>query len=167
MKISLKPVQLLFALMIVFFVSGNIYAQTGNFEDALKLAKEKNKKVIVDIYTDWCGWCVKMDKDAYGNNEIKQIIDDNFVMVKLDAESLNKIHYQGKSYTGEELAVKFEASGYPTTVFLSPDGDIIEYNYDKYKMKNLPGYFGAKEFKIVLEYIRDDKYKDTDLSSIL
>lgn len=154
-------------VIMLFLFSGLTNAQTKSFEESLKLAKEQNKKVIVDVYTDWCGWCVKMDRDSYGSTEIKDIINSNFILVKLDAESKSKINYNGKSYTGEELAAKFQASGYPTTVFLSSDGNIIEFNYDKYKMNNLPGYYNAKEFKKVLEYIRDEKYKDTDLSTIL
>jgi thioredoxin-related protein len=167
MQIFTKRPRVILAVIMLFFFCGIVHAQPLGFEESLKIAKEQNKKVIVDVYTDWCGWCHKMDRDAYSNKDIKEMILNDFVLIKLDAESTNKINYNGKSYTGEELAAKFQASGYPTTVFLSSDGNVIEFNYDKYKMNNLPGYYNAKEFKKVLEYIRDEKFKDTDLSTIL
>jgi thioredoxin-related protein len=157
-------------LFIVFFFvisAGSVSFAQLTFEEALAKAKLENKKVIVDIYTDWCGWCVKMDKDVYGNSEIKKIVEEKFIFVKLDAESKNKHTYSGKQYTEEELAAGFEATGYPTTVFLEPDGKLIEFKYDKSKMKNIPGYFKAGEFKKILEFIRDEKYKDTDLSTVI
>ncbi|HJY62843.1 MAG TPA: hypothetical protein VJ455_01700, partial [Ignavibacteria bacterium] len=75
--------------------------------------------------------------------------------------------YNGTEYTETDLALYFEAQGYPTTVFLEPEGKVIEYKYNNYIMKNLPGYFKADEFKKMLKYIRDGKYKNTDLSTIL
>jgi len=161
--IRVLTVSVLFLLMSAGSVS---FAQLS-FEDALAKAKSENKKLIVDIYTDWCGWCVKMDKDVYGNAEIKKIVEEKFIFVKLDAESKNKHTYSGKQYTEEELAAGFEATGYPTTVFLEPDGKLIEFNYDKSRLKNIPGYFKAGEFKKILEFIRDGKYKDTDLSTVI
>ena len=159
---------LLFVLFIAAF-TGNItavYAQSG-FNDALSRAKNENKRVIVDVYTDWCGWCKKMDTEVYGNTDIVKIIEENFIFVKLDAESSAKINYNGKQYSEQDLASYFEATGYPTTVFLEPDGKLIEFNYDSSKMKNIPGFFKASEFKKILNFIKDGKYKDSDLSKII
>jgi thioredoxin-related protein len=153
-------------LVISAFLNGTLFSDT-DFENALEKAKNSNKRVIVDIYTDWCGWCKKMDADVYGNSEIKKIIDENFVFVKLDAECNDKLSYFGVQYTEQELAAYFEATGYPTTVFLEPDGKLIEFKYDKFVMKNIPGYFKAKEFKKILNFIKDGKYKDSDLSKVI
>lgn len=142
----------------------NITYSQLSFEDALAKAKAENKRVIVDVYTDWCGWCKKMDKDVYGNKEIKKLVKENFVFVKLDAESSEIINYIGRKYTGEELALYFEATGYPTTVFLEPDGSIIKFKYDSVTMKNIPGYFKKSEFRKILNFFKDGKYKDSDLS---
>ena len=166
MKIYFKIILPVFIAFILIFVkTSNVRA--GEFENALKSAKEQNKKVIVDVYTGWCGWCKKMDKDTYSNSDIKDIIEDDFIYVKLDAESSAMNTYKGKQYSGADLAALFQVSGFPTHVFLEPDGSVIEFNYDKYKMNNLPGYMNAENFKKVLEYFRDEKYKDTDMSTIL
>ena len=107
-----------------------------------------------------------MDKDTYAKEKIQRIIDKSFVLVKLDAEGSSKIKYNGKTYTASELAASFGVTGYPTTVFLEANGKVIGYKYDNYDMNNLPGYFAANDFKKVLKYFRDGKYKNTDLSSI-
>lgn len=154
--------------MAVLFLSYNYgFAQSTTFEKGLKLAKEKNKMVIVDVYTDWCGWCKKMDKESYSNAGIKKLIDENFVVIHLDAEGSGTNKYNGKQYKDSELANYFQVSGYPTTIFLTPEGKVIEFTYEKYKMKSWPGYLTADEFKKMLEYFKDGKYKDTDLSSII
>lgn len=153
-------------VLLIIFGAAGISAQ-DNFEDALKKAKTENKRVIVDVYTDWCGWCKKMDADAYSNKDIKKIIEDNFIFIKLNAEGKNKINYNGKQYTEEELSFYFDVFSFPTTVFLEPDGKLIEFKYDKSPMKNVPGYFKADEFKKILNYFKDGNYKDTDMSTLI
>lgn len=152
----------------VIFLSNifTLYSQT-RFNDALAKAKSEDKRVIIDIYTDWCGWCKKMDEDVYSNKKIKKIIEESFVFIKLDAESNDKVMYNGKSVSLSDLASQFNAVGYPSTVFLEPDGKLIEIKYDNSIMKNIPGYYPAKEFKKILEFIRDGKYKDEDLSKTI
>lgn len=150
----------------LFSVQGIAFSQLS-FNDALLKAKTENKKVIVDVYTDWCGWCKKMDAEAYSNSEVKKMIEDNFIFVKLNAEGTGSVTYNGKQYTETDLAALFEVSGYPTTVFLEPDGKQIEFNYDTMKMKSVPGYFKTDEFKKILNYFKESQYKDVDLSKII
>ena len=166
MKNQIVQKTIFFIAFLTIFCVDSVYAQSA-FNDALKQAKDNNKRVIVDVYTDWCGWCHKMDGEAYSNSEVKKIIADNFVFIKLNAEGNESITYNGKTYTAADLAAYFQAIGFPTTVFLEPDGKVIEFPYDGYKMNNLPGYFKTDDFKKILEYMRDAKYKDTDLSKII
>ncbi|MBZ0201684.1 MAG: DUF255 domain-containing protein [Ignavibacteria bacterium] len=157
---------LIAVFLIAFSSSVSLYSQLS-FNDALAKAKSEDKMIIVDVYTDWCGWCKKMDAEVYGNSVIKEIVEEYFIFVKLDAEGTGSITYNGKNYTGESLAAYFEATGYPTTVFLEPDGKLIEFKYDTHKMKNIPGYFSVKDFKKILKYFKDGKYKDSDLSKVV
>jgi thioredoxin-related protein len=154
------------AILFVLFYSINIYTQS-KFEDALFKASSENKKIIVDVYTDWCTWCKKMDKEVYANKDIKKLIEDNFIFVKLNAEGKEKINYNGKKYTEEELSYFFDVFSFPTTLFLESDGKLITFKYDNYPMKNIPGYFKADEFKKILEFFKNEKYKDSDLSTVL
>ena len=166
-KLKIKS-GVIFVFLFALILPGRaLYSQHLSFDEGLKAAKKEHKMVIVDIYTDWCGWCKKMDREAYNDAGIKKIINDNFIYVKLNAEGNGVNSYMGKSYTDGELAEYFQVTGYPTTVFLDSKGKIIEFDYDKTKMYNLPGYYETKDFKKVLEYIRDGKYKNTDLNTII
>ncbi|MDP3556348.1 MAG: DUF255 domain-containing protein [Bacteroidota bacterium] len=104
-----------------------------------KEAQEKNKIVqkpfLVDVYTDWCGWCKHMMRTTYSNQGIADYINTNFYAVKFDAETKDTIEYNGKTYkplsaepkTPHELAIKFlgNSLSYPSTMFITNN---FEYN---------------------------------------
>lgn len=126
-----------------FFILSYFKAQTE--KDGLvnwlsiKEAQQKNKEVqkpfIIDIYTDWCGWCKHMMKTTYSNSGIANYINSNFYPVKFDAETKDTIEYNGKIYkptskepkTPHELAIKFLGTSlsYPSTMFVTNN---FEYN---------------------------------------
>ena len=123
-----------------------------SFDDGIAEAKKTGKKVMIDVYTDWCSWCKKMDKDTYADGGITEYLNKKYVAIKLDAESGNRIQYRGKSYTEQELAGEFGISGYPSIIFLAHDGEPITV---------YPGYADAGKFKLVLSFIAEDHYKST------
>ncbi|MEO6304195.1 MAG: DUF255 domain-containing protein [Bacteroidia bacterium] len=106
---------------------------------SFKEAQEKNKQVqkpfLVDIYTDWCGWCKHMMKTTYSSEALAGYINNNFYPVKFDAETKDTIEYNGKIYkplskepkTPHELAIKFlgNSLSYPSTMFITNN---FEYN---------------------------------------
>ena len=128
------------------------------FNDGIAEAKKTGKKVMIDVYTDWCGWCRKMDKDTYADGGIADYLNKKYVAIKLDAESGNKLQYRGKSYTEQDLAGEFGISGYPSIIFLKDDGEPITV---------YPGYADPAKFRIVLSYIADDHYKTTKFQDFL
>ena len=69
-----------------------------SIEEAEKMNKEKPKKIMVDVYTDWCGWCKKMDKDTFSNPVIAEIINEHYYAVKLNAEGKDEIIFNGTTY---------------------------------------------------------------------
>lgn len=129
-----------------------------NFTDGMKEASATNKKVLIDVYTDWCGWCKKMESDTYSDKDIRDYLMQNYVLVKLNAESDSKETYSGESMTQEEIAAAFRINGYPSTVFLNPDGQPITV---------LPGYLKPAEFMQVLKYIGEDIYKKMEFKDYL
>src|SRR5215510_179475 len=80
-------------------------------------AKKNNKKIILDVYTDWCGWCKRLDKDTYGNEKVMEYLNQEYVVIKLNAESDSKLTYKDKSYTEASIAQAFGITGYPTIIF--------------------------------------------------
>lgn len=120
-----------------------------SFNDGITEAKKTGKKVMIDVYTDWCGWCKKMDKETYTNAGVVDYLNRYFVLIKLDAESSSKLNYRGESYTERELAGAFGITGYPSIIFLKGNGDPIT---------TYPGYADAAKFKTVASFIAEDHY---------
>ena len=121
-----------------------------SYNEGLALAEKENKYVLINFYTDWCGYCKKMDKETYSNEEVKSILNENFVIVKVNAESNNKVIENGEEITERELAKLYQVSGYPTTWFLESNHSHIA---------PLPGYVTAEQFIPILNYIGEGWYE--------
>ncbi len=121
-----------------------------NYTDGIRQASAARKKILIDVYTDWCGWCKKMEKDTYSDEDIKGYLTSNYILVRLNAESDKKETVGNEEMTQADIARAYKVNGYPTTVFLNSDGLPITY---------VSGYMKPAEFKPVLKYIAEDYYK--------
>lgn len=110
----------------------------ANLEDIEGLMKSNPKKMLVDVYTSWCGPCKMMDRNTFSNSEIISLMGDNFYPVKFNAEGADPITYLGKEYTNpqyvpnqrgrngrHQLANLFPVRGYPSLVVLNEKFEII------------------------------------------
>jgi thioredoxin-related protein len=137
-------------------------------EEVQQLMKKQPRKVFIDMYTDWCGWCKVMDKNTFTNAEVISHLNSNFYAVKFDAEGKNEVKFRGKTYNFvpqggrgyHELAAYLmqKRMSYPTTVFLDENLDLIT---------PLPGYQPPEKMLPILEYIGDDHYKTTKFEDFL
>jgi thioredoxin-related protein len=116
------------------------------WNEGLAAAAGSGKPVIVDVYTDWCGWCKRMDRDTYSRAEVSDYVNRHFVMVRLNAESSERVTYSGRILTGRTLAGGFQVTGYPTTIFLRANGA---------HLVNVPGYLPPEKFMKLARYIGD------------
>jgi len=105
-----------------------------SIEEAAALAKTTPRPIFVDTYTDWCGWCKKLDKDTFSNPVIAEILNTKYYAVKFDAEGKNPVTFQGKKFINDgslgkthQLAYALLQGnmGYPTVVFLTADSELI------------------------------------------
>ncbi|ADG70905.1 thioredoxin fold domain-containing protein [Brachyspira murdochii] len=94
---------------------------------AMKKAKEKNLPIMIDVYTDWCTWCKELDKNTYANKEVIDMAK-KMVSVKLNPET---------SEEGAEIAQRYGVQGFPTILFISADGFVLE---------NIGGYVEGEKF---------------------
>lgn len=105
--------------LVVLFSCSNLNAQVnfhqGNFASLLAKAKELNKPILIDAYTDWCGPCKMLDKQVFEDETAGAYINKNFIAYKLDME-------KGE---GPIVAMKFRVNAYPSTLFLSPEGYLL------------------------------------------
>jgi len=139
--------------------------QWMTWEEATTLAttEENPKKIFVDVYTDWCGWCKKMDKDTFQNAEVAAYMSENFYMVKLDGEGKEPITYKGKTFkfvpSGKKgyhqlaLALLQGRLSYPTVVFLDENLNMLS---------PVPGYQKPKPFLNIARYFGDNIYLKKD-----
>jgi len=125
--------------------------QWSSYDDALVKARKENKFVMVDFFAQWCKWCKELDKTTYSDPKVAQALNADFVPVKVDSESKDKVTYEMRQITMSELADKYKVASYPTVYFLDKDGN---------KAAVLNGYLAPDEFLKYLQYIKTGKYKE-------
>jgi thioredoxin-related protein len=123
-----------------------------SYDAGIKKAAEENKIIVLDFYTTWCKFCVKMDKETFSQKEIIDYFNENFIAIKVNAESKKKIDLPTGAKTGVELARSFGVRGYPSHWFLKPNLE---------KITNLPGYSPAEKFIHIITFIGDGHYENT------
>ena len=74
------------------------------FGAGLKEAEKHEKPVVVDVYTSWCGWCKRMDRTTYADEEVLDYMEEAFVPIKMNAESKDRAVYAGEEYTYRQIA---------------------------------------------------------------
>jgi thioredoxin-related protein len=122
-----------------------------SYNDAVKASKKKPKKIFIDVYTDWCGWCKKMDKGTFKDPKIATYMNKQYYAVKLNAESDEMVVFQGKEISQRKLAASvFKVTAYPSTVYLESDEKIIQ---------PVPGYMDVATMDKILHYVGEDHYK--------
>lgn len=149
-------------LLLFIQLAPYIHAQEIMWHDisALdSLNKLEQRPVLIDIYTDWCYWCIVMDRRTYNQREVVHLIDSAFWAVRLNAETTENIFYGGKIWQNNGNFGKFHSLAYdlmqgemyfPTTLFRDN------------KMKPLakvPGYYKPQDFVFLLTYILGKKYE--------
>lgn len=108
------------------------------FEEAATKTAENPKMVFVDVYTDWCGWCKKMDKDTFSDPEVIAYINENFYPVKMNAENTKRVFaFKGKEYTEAAMARAMRVTSYPNFVIM----DATMENITQYPGYRLPDPF--------------------------
>lgn len=154
--ISLIAIGILIAAVLGYSESGT--QKTANpdgfswnkYDEGLKIAAQNKKPLMVDFYTDWCGYCKKLDKTTYADPTVAKYVKEHFVAVKINAESKESINLPTGKTNGAAIARSFGVTGYPAIWFLEPDGKKINF---------YPGYAPPDKFIHVLRYIGDGHYK--------
>lgn len=117
--------KLIYSIVVLLLYASGALASSIDFieiksEDdwdaAFEKANDENKLLFIDIYTDWCTYCHKLDKEVYTSNNVITYFNDNFINLKFDAES----------EFGYQLARRFGVDGYPTLLFLTKGRQVFE-----------------------------------------
>lgn len=130
-------------------------------EELEEAQSREPRKVFVDLYTDWCGWCKRMDKATFQHPGIVAYVNENYYAVKFNAESKDTIKFlggefkyvaQGRKGYNELAAVLANGKlSYPTIVYLDENLQVIQ---------PVPGYMDPESFEQVITYLAGNHYKD-------
>lgn len=157
-------------LVILLFASTLLIAQTKinwmTIEQAQTAMKTQPKKIFIDTYTDWCGWCKKMDALTFTDKKIVDYVNANYYAVKFNAEQKDAITFNGKVYKfvenggrGYHELANFLLQGrfsYPTTVYLNEKLELLT---------PVPGYLDVPQLDLILHYFGSGAYLTTDYAT--
>ncbi len=116
-----KTFILAFVLVCFQFVAKaqGIKIYTGSLSDAKALAKKEHKYLIVDGFTDWCGWCKFMDRNVYPQKEVGDFFNANYIFLQMNME-------QGE---GKDIARQYRLNEYPSFLFFDSSGSFVHYYF--------------------------------------
>jgi len=153
-------------IVLLFIGSMTVFSQEKinwmSMDEALALQSKNPKKIIMDVYTTWCGPCKLLDKNTFGNTDVIKFINKNYYAVKFNAEGTSEITYNGKLYDNPDyqegrkgknsqhyFTRALKIKGYPTIVFFNNDGGFIQ---------NVVGYKTPDKLEIYLKMMANDDY---------
>jgi thioredoxin-related protein len=168
-QITMKKILL---VLVIVLVSITTHAQEKEINwmtmnEALSAQAKSPKKIMMDVYTKWCGPCKMLDKNTFQNADVVKYVNDNYYAVKFNAEGMEKINYKGQTFANpnydsskansrnaqHQLAGALQITAYPTIVFFDENGDTLV---------PLPGYKTAPQLELYLKLFLNDKHKVID-----
>lgn len=101
-------------LYIAILISLGCAAQTKDvtwltFEELEEALIKEPKKVLIHFYADWCVYCKKMEQDVYTKNDIAQVLNDQYYVVKFNVESVEEVTFGGKRFNNKNIGIRRQA----------------------------------------------------------
>lgn len=139
------------------------------WEEAAALQQTQPRKILVDVYTDWCGWCKKMDKGAFVDPAVTAYLSEHFYAVKLNAEQKEAIQFSGETFVYQAdagrrgvhtlaYALLNGAMQYPSIVYLNEKFERIMIS---------PGYKEAPDLMKELKFTSEEHYINSTWEAFL
>lgn len=136
------------------------------WQEAITQSQTEKKKIMVDVYTEWCAWCKRMEEGVFQQPALVKYINENFYPVKLNAETKEELIYNDKTYryvrdgklSYHELAAELLSGrlSFPSIVFLDDNLKVIQ---------SINGYKTPVEFEQIVTYFAKDHHRTTPWST--
>jgi thioredoxin-related protein len=131
--------------------------------EALEKQDDNPKKILLFVYTEWCGYCHKMNENTFVNKDLIKYVNKHFYAVNFNGEGTETVNYKDFEYTNPNydpnrkgrnyqhfFADALQITSYPAIVFFDEKGNIIS---------PVKGYKSAEDLEIYLKMIASDDYK--------
>ena len=156
--------------LLTVFTSVHSIAQEINWvslEEAVALQKKNPKKIMMDMYTVWCGPCKMLDRNTFQNKDVADYVNKYYYAVKFNAEGNDVVEFKGKTYTNpnydlakakrrngsHELARHFRIQAYPTIIFLDESLELLT---------PLRGYKTPQDLELYLKLFKNNDHVGMD-----
>ncbi len=116
------------------------------YEEGIEIGKERNKKIFINFYADWCRYCVKMEKNTFTNKSVISYLNENFISIRINSDKQQR------------LARKYQVRGLPVQWFINSEGKPIG---------SQPGYLEPKLLLNILKFVNTNSYKSMTYSEFL
>mgnify|MGYP002626056288 CR=1 FL=1 len=138
--------------------------QWMDIQEAEAACLKQPKKIFVDVYTDWCGWCKRMDQTTFADPEVARYMNENYYAVKFNAERMDTVRFQGYDFVyvpnpnGKKGVHQLAAAmlqnkmSYPSYVLFNEEMKLVQV---------IPGYQQTDSFLPILHFFGEDAYKTT------
>ena len=157
-------------ITFLLLVAINVSAQEINWitlEEAIALQKKEPKKILMDVYTKWCGPCKMLDRNTFSNPDVANYINEHYYAVKFNGEGNATVTYKGKTYSNpnydpakanrrnsaHELTRYLSVRAYPTVVYFDEDANVIA---------PISGYLVPRQIELYLKLFKTDDYKNVN-----
>lgn len=154
-----------FYLLFAFAINAQqIEINWMSIEEAQAAQKKEPRKILVDVYTKWCGPCKMMMKNTFTNADVIQYINENYYAVKFDAESPDEVTFKELSFSNpdyvpnkagrngvHQLSRYWSVRAYPTIVYIDEDLNILA---------PISGYKTPKQLELHLKFFAEDGHKN-------
>jgi thioredoxin-related protein len=160
MKKAIFLIIILSAGLIKFSFAQETKVKWYTIEEALELNKTQERKIFIDVYTDWCGWCKKMEATTFTHPAIAKILNEDYYAVRFDAETNDTINFAGQKFINEgnrsrsphQLAVALLQGkmSYPSVAYLNENNQLLTA---------VPGFYSADRLEPLLKFFAEDAFK--------
>ena len=154
-------------LLVMTLAYSGLTAQNINWvslEEAIELQKKDPKKIMIDVYTVWCGPCKMLDKNTFQNKDVADYVNEHYYAVKFNGEGNEEVKFKNKTFSNpnydparakrrnspHSLTREFKVSAYPTIVFLDENQNVIA---------PIRGYQTPQKLELYLKLFKGDDYK--------
>jgi thioredoxin-related protein len=152
-----------FCVFTVTVITAQTAVKWLSWDEAIAMSRQEPRKFFVDVYTDWCGWCKKMDKATFENTSVATYLNSHYYPIKFNAEQRSEIKIHDKVYQYVSggmrggyhqwaAEITYGRLSYPTLVFLDENMKVIQ---------PLAGFKEADELQKIMQYFAEDHHKTT------